>query len=98
MPRSENRDPTAPRALGAKELKTGTINARVIRYDRRSGQPTCVYVWNFQNTREKTDWAISVSNKAYIDPAVMKVLQDDLVAQYLANVPRGTPAPPPASK
>jgi len=83
----------APMALGAKELKTGTINGRVIRYDRKSGLPTCVYVWNFQNTREKTDWAISVSNKPYIDPAVMKVLQDDLNAQYLANVPRGTPAP-----
>jgi hypothetical protein len=91
----------APMALGAKELKTGTINGRVIRYDR-SGLPTCVYVWNFQNTREKTDWAISVSNKPYIDPAVMKVLQDDLTAQYLANLPRGTPAPttptPPAPK
>jgi hypothetical protein len=87
----------APMALGAKELKTGTMNGRIIRYDRKTTLPTCVYVWGFQNTREKTDWAISVSNKPYIDPAVMKVLQDDLVAQYLANVPRGGALPPRAA-
>jgi hypothetical protein len=79
----------APMALGIKELKTGTIGTRIIRYDRASGQPTCVNVFNFQNTPDKTQWAISVSNKAYIDPAVAKVLRDDLAAQYLKLLPRG---------
>ena len=79
----------APMALGVKELKTGTISMRIIRYDRATTLPTCVTVFDFQNTRAKTDWAISVSNKAYIDAAVAKVLQDDLAEQYLKLLPRG---------
>ncbi|MEO8553618.1 MAG: hypothetical protein ABI678_26775 [Kofleriaceae bacterium] len=79
----------APMALGVKELKTGTVGTRIIRYDRASTQPTCVTVFNFQNTPDKTAWAISVSNKAFIDAAVAKVLRDDLVAQYQKLLPRG---------
>jgi len=79
----------APMALGIKELKTGTIGTRIIRYDRASTQPACVTVFNFQNSPDKTEWAISVSNKAFIDPAVAKVLRDDLAAQYVKLLPRG---------
>ncbi|HEY6036825.1 MAG TPA: hypothetical protein VIV58_21250 [Kofleriaceae bacterium] len=82
----------APMAIGVKELKIGTIGARIIRYDR-TAQPTCATVWNFQNTHDKTDWAISITNKAYVDAAVAKELRDDLTAQYLKLVPRGVPGP-----
>lgn len=87
----------APMALGVKELKTGTINARLIRYDRKTTQPTCVTVFNFQNTHEKTDWAISVSTKPYIEPAVAKILREDLATELLKSVPKPAAAPP-ASK
>ena len=82
----------APMAIGVKELKIGTIGMRIIRYDK-DAHPVCVTVFNFQNTQEKTDWAISITNKAYVDAAVAKELRDDLTAQYLKLVPRGVPAP-----
>ena len=82
----------APMAIGVKELKIGTIGVRIIRYDR-TARPTCATVWNFQNTQDKTDWAISITNKAYVDAAVAKELRDDLTAQYVKLVPRGVPAP-----
>lgn len=82
----------APMALGVKELKTGTITGRIIRYDRRSSRPTCVTQWGVQNSDDKTQWAISTSNKPYIDPAVMQVLRDDLVTRFIAHV-RGESAP-----
>ena len=82
----------APMAIGVKELKIGTIGARIIHYDK-DARPTCATVWNFQNTQAKTDWAISITNKAYVDGAVAKELRDDLTAQYLKLVPRGVPAP-----
>ncbi len=81
----------APMALGVKELKTGTLTGRVIRYERQSGRPTCATLWAVQNSREKTDWAISASNKPYIDPAVANILREDLATQYLAHVQRGAP-------
>jgi len=83
----------APMALGIKELKTGTMTGRVIRYDRGSARPTCVTQWGVQNSPEKTDWAISVSTKSYIDPAVALVLREDLVAQYLSHVSSSAPTP-----
>jgi hypothetical protein len=82
----------APMAIGVKELKIGTIGMRLIRYDK-DARPVCVTVFNFQNTQEKTDWAISITNKAYVDAAVAKELRDDLTAQMLKLVPRGVPAP-----
>lgn len=84
----------APMALGIKELKTGTILSRAIRYEA-NGQPTCVINVDFQNDRAKSDWAISVSDKAWIDPAVAKALRDDLAVQFLKNAP-GQPKTPPA--
>ena len=76
----------APIALGIKELKIGSISARVIRYER-NGQPTCVSLVDFTNDRAKSDWAISVSDKTLIDPAVAKAMRDDLADQYVKHAP-----------
>lgn len=76
----------APIALGIKELKIGSIGARAIRYER-DGKPTCVALVDFTNDRAKSDWAISVSDKTLIDPAVAKAMRDDLADQYLKNAP-----------
>lgn len=76
----------APIALGIKELKIGSISARAIRYER-NGQPSCVVIVDFQNDRAKSEWAISVSDKTLIDPAVAKAMRDDLVDQYLKHAP-----------
>ncbi len=85
----------APMALGVKELKIGTIGTRIIRYEKTS-LPGCVMVWFFQNDQKISDDAIAVSDKAVIDPAVAKILRDDLVNQYLKLAPRTT-APAPAA-
>lgn len=86
----------APMALGVKELKIGTVGTRIIRYEK-TGLPGCVLVWFFQNDQKISDDAIAVSDKAAIDPAVAKILRDDLVNQYLKLAPRTTaPAPAPA--
>jgi hypothetical protein len=77
----------APMALGVKELKIGTIHTRVIRYEK-NGVPGCVSVFNFQNDRAVSDKAIEMSDKPTIDPAIAKVLREDLVAQYIKLAPR----------
>ena len=82
----------APMALGFKELKIGTVLTRVIKFDR-AGVATCVGRVEFQNDQAKSDWAISVSDKAVIDPAVAKALRDDLAAQYVKNAPRPAAIP-----
>ncbi len=78
----------APIALGVKELKIGTVGARVVRYDTKTGVPTCVKLFYFQNDKAKNDWAIEKSNKAYIEPAIAQAMKDDLAAQLLTHVPR----------
>ena len=83
----------APMALGFKELKIGTVLGRVIRFEKNL-TPTCVGMFEFQNDQAKSDWAISVSDKAVIDPAVAKALRDDLAAQYLKNAPQVAAIPP----
>jgi len=84
----------APMAVAIKELKTGTVLTRIIRFERDT-TPTCVAMLDFQNDPAKSDWAISVSDKPLIDPAVAKALRDDLAAQYVKNAPRATVIPPP---
>ena len=79
----------APMALGVKELKLGTVGTRVIRYEK-TGVPACVQVFFFQNDKKISDDAITVSDKAAIDPAVAKILRDDLARQYIKLAPRGT--------
>jgi hypothetical protein len=87
----------APMALGVKELKIGTIHTRIVRYEK-TGVPSCVLIFNFQNDRAVSDQAIEISDKAAIDPAVAKLLREDLVAQYIKLVPRGEPPAPPATR
>jgi hypothetical protein len=76
----------APIALAVKELKIGTVGARVIGYDR-SRRPSCVTVFYFQNDKAKSDWALAQSDRALIDPAVAQAMKDDLVVQLLAHAP-----------
>lgn len=75
----------APMALGIKDLKRGTIGARVLRYDR-NGDIVCLKLLQFQNSRDKSDWAIARSNLAVMDPKVAAALRDDLRDQLLKRV------------
>jgi len=75
----------APMAIGVKDLKRGTIGSRVLRYSRK-GDIECVKVLTFQNTQEKSDWAILKSNLPVIDPKVAAALRDDLRDQLLKHV------------
>jgi len=87
----------APIALLIKELKIGTVLTRAIVYEK-TATPRCVVSVDFQNDRAKSDWAISVSDKTLIDPAVAKAMRDDLAEQFLKNAPGRAPAAPPPSK
>lgn len=78
----------APMALGVKELKTGTVATRVIRYEK-TGIPSCALVFFFQNDKAISDDAIAKSDKATIDPAIAKLLREDLTAQFIKQAPRG---------
>jgi hypothetical protein len=78
----------APMALGVKELKTGTVATRVIRYEK-TGIPSCALVFFFQNDKAISDDAIAKSDKATIDPAIAKMLREDLTAQFIKQAPRG---------
>jgi hypothetical protein len=75
----------APMAMGVKDLKRGAVFTRVLRYDRE-GKIECVRVMSFQQTLEKSDWAILKSNLPTIDPKVRDVLRDDLREQLLKHV------------
>lgn len=76
----------APMALGVKDLKRGTVGMRVLRYTR-TGEIECLRVLTFQNSEEKSDWAILKSNLPTIDPKIAQALRDDLKAQFLKRVP-----------
>lgn len=75
----------APMAIGVKDLKRGTVGARALRYDRQ-GNIVCLKVLTFQNSRDKSDWAILKSNLALMDPKIVAALQDDLRDQLLKHV------------
>jgi hypothetical protein len=78
----------APMALGVRDLKIGTIGGRLIRYDR-TGTPTCIVLFTFQDDVAKSDSAIARSRAAaVVDPAIAKEMRDDLHAQYLVHAPR----------
>ncbi len=75
----------APMALEVKELKRGTGGGRAIRFDRQ-GNAVCSRVFIWQNDKAKSDWAIKQSDRPRIDPAVAKVLQDDLRHEMLKRI------------
>jgi hypothetical protein len=83
----------APMALGVKELKIGTVGTRIVRFEK-SGAPSCVLVWMFQNDQTVSDAAIDKSDKPAIDPGIAKILREDLTAQFIKLAPRTTPAHP----
>lgn len=90
----------APMAQGFKEQKRGTIGARAIRFDK-SGMPYCVRNFTFQNDFARSERAIAMSDKAQMDPEVVKALQSDLKEQMLRTVAslgasRNAAAPRPA--
>jgi hypothetical protein len=76
----------APMAIGVKDLKRGTVGSRVLRFSRK-GDIECVKVLTFQNTQEKSDWAILKSNLPVIDPKVAEALRVDLHDELLRYVP-----------
>jgi hypothetical protein len=83
----------APIALGVKELKRGALGMRAIGYDKK-GSPSCVSVFVVQNDKAKSEWAMDKSDRAQIDPAIAKAMQDDLREQLLKKaVEMGTTLP-----
>jgi hypothetical protein len=75
----------APMALGVKDLKRGTVDARALRYDVR-GNIVCAKVVTVQNSRDKSDWAILQSNLTVIDPKVAAALRDDLRTELFKHI------------
>jgi hypothetical protein len=75
----------APMAVGIKDLRRGVIGMRALRFDR-AGKSVCVKVLTFQNSLDKSDWAIVKSNLAVMDPRVAKALRDDLHDLLLKHV------------
>ncbi|MGE0872327.1 MAG: hypothetical protein AB7P03_27460 [Kofleriaceae bacterium] len=71
-----------PMALGVKELKRGAVGMRAIGYDK-TGVATCVTVFTVQNDREVSERAMDKSDRATMDPAIIKELRDDLRAQVI---------------
>ncbi|HEY5923809.1 MAG TPA: hypothetical protein VIV11_19140 [Kofleriaceae bacterium] len=87
----------APMALGIKELKISTLSTRIFRYEK-TGLPTCLIVFHVQNDQKISDDAIAVSDKPVIDPAVARILREDLAKQFVAKAPRGKPPVPAGTK
>ena len=76
----------APMAIGVKDLKRGTVGSRVLRFNSKTGDIECVKVLTFQNSLDKSDWAILKSNLPTIDPKVAEALRDDLRDQLLKHI------------
>lgn len=77
----------SPMAIGVKDLKRGTIEARVIKQDR-SGKVFCIKRITFQSDPQVSLKAIADADKQPGMPTeVIKALQDDLRVQYLKAVP-----------
>lgn len=77
----------SPLAIGVKDLKRGTIEARVLKQDR-NGKVFCIKRISFQSDAEVSRKAIADADKQPgIPKAVIKALQDDLRQQYLKAVP-----------
>jgi hypothetical protein len=59
----------------------------VFRYEM-NGIASCVMIFNFQNDKAISDEAIEKSDQATMNPAVSKILREDLTAQYIKLAPR----------
>ena len=74
-----------PLAIGVKELKRGAVGMRAIGYDG-AGNVTCITVFSFKNDKAVSEWAMEQSDKAEVDPAIAKALQQDLKTRLVAKV------------
>lgn len=81
-----------PIPIGVKDLKYGYVGARALRYDK-TGRVACIMAFVWTNSPAKQKWAIEVSDKPRIDPAVQKEMQKDLRAQMLVRI-AGLARPP----
>jgi hypothetical protein len=81
----------APLALGVKELKLGQVELRAIRFERATGQPTCVTLFYVQNTQEVSDAAIEKSDRPIVDPRIAQALRDDLQQNLVKKVAQLVP-------
>jgi len=82
-----------PMALGIKELKRGIAGGRALKYDKQ-GNFVCARVFVWMNDKKVSEDAIAKSDKPVIDPAIAKLLRDDLTAQLLKRI-SALGAPPP---
>ena len=82
-----------PLPMGVKDFKRGHVGARGLRYDK-NGSVQCQYVFLWTNHPDKQAWAIKMTDKPLVDPAVKLEMQKDLRAQMLIRV-AGLGAPPP---
>jgi hypothetical protein len=74
-----------PLATGVKELKRGAAGLRAIGYDG-AGNVTCITVFTIKPDKDVSEWAMDQSDKAVVDPAIAKALQQDLKIQLRARV------------
>lgn len=74
-----------PLAVGSKELKRGIVGFRALGYDR-AGNGTCITVFTIKPDKAVSEWAMDESDKAVVDPAISKALQQDLKKVLIATV------------
>lgn len=74
-----------PLATGVKELKRGAAGMRAIGYDA-AGNVTCITVFTIKNDKAVSEWAMDQSDKAEVDPAIQKALQQDLKTQLIGRL------------
>ncbi len=82
-----------PLPMGVKDFKRGHVGARGLRYDK-NGNVQCQYVFLWTNHPDKQAWAIKMTDKPLVDPAVKLEMQKDLRAQMLVRVAGLGAAPP----
>ncbi|MBA3463270.1 MAG: hypothetical protein H0T46_25165 [Deltaproteobacteria bacterium] len=74
-----------PLAVGSKELRRGIVGFRALGYDR-AGNGTCITVFTIKNDKAVSEWAMDKSDKAEVDPAISKALQQDLKKVLIGTV------------
>jgi hypothetical protein len=74
----------SPFALGVKEPRTGFVYTRAIRYST-AGRAECAFVMAIHDKPQVTDEAIDKAGRvaAGVPADVIKMMQDDLRAQYI---------------